>query len=440
MRWILASAIACLIMMAGPDPRAQDITQVPTTIKSDSTESKQIDLQNLINKVLANNPQLQSMKFDQQSAEAAIPSAKALPDPVLGLNLMNLPVNSFSMDQEPMTGKQITLMQHFPFPGKLDIKQDIARKEAAVREEKLNEMQNQLVRQLKTVYYELFYVDHALETVRKSKDVIKQLISVAETKYSVGKGLQQDVLRAQLELSNLTDKGISLRQKRSTLASRLNTLINEPPEQLVGMIPEPAIQPVAYSLQQLKEQADAHSPLLGAWQAVIDQSNRKVALAEKQIYPDFSVGLAYTQRDRLANGGKGYDFVSAMFSVSLPIYYKRKQNQQIQEMKLMRSSVEERYQNVRNMVYQDLQDTYTGLQKNEQLVDLYKNGAIPQAQQSFRSSMSAYQNDKVDFLSLLDSELSLFHVQLTYYRALSDYNQNIADLEAATGSSVQTQP
>ena len=425
MKWILAFAIACLIMMTGTDLKAQDTTRVY--------------LQDLVNQLIANNPQLQSMKFDQKSAEAAIPAAGALPDPVLGLNLMNLPVNSFSMDQEPMTGKQITLMQHFPFPGKLDIKQDIARKEAAVRQEKRNEMQNQLIRQLKTVYYDLFYVDQAIETVRKSKDVIRQLISVAETKYGVGKGLQQDVLRAQLELSNLMDKEISLRQKRLTLASKLNTLINQPPEQPVGMIPEPVLQPVVYTLQQFKEQADAHSPLLSAWQTVIDQSDRKVALAQKQLYPDFSVGLAYTQRDRLANGGKGYDFVSAMFSVNLPIYYKRKQNQQIQEMKLRRSSVEERYQNVRNSVYQNLQDTYTALQKNEQLVDLYKNGAIPQAQQSFKSAMSAYQNDKVDFLSLLNSELSLFHMQLTYYRALSDYNQNIADLEAATGSSVQTQ-
>ncbi len=425
MRWILASVMVCLIMMAGPDLKAQDTLQV--------------HLQDLVNQLLENNPQLQSMRFDQQSAEASIPAAGALPDPVLGLNLMNLPVNSFSMDQEPMTGKQITLMQHFPFPGKLDIKQDIARKEAAVREEKIHETRNQLVKQLKTVYFELFYVDQAIETVRKSKVIIKQLISVAETKYSVGKGLQQDVLRAQMELSTLMDKEISLRQKRSSLSGKLNTLINQPPEQPVGMIPEPGIQPIVYSLQQLKEQADAHSPLLGAWQTVIDQSNQKVALAKKQVYPDFSVGLAYTQRDRLANGGKGYDFVSAMFSVNLPIYYKRKQNQQVQEMKLMRSSVEERYQNVRNMVYQNLQDIYTGLQKNEQLVDLYKNGAIPQAQQAFKSAMSAYQNDKVDFLSLLNSELSLFHMQLTYYRALSDYNQNIADLEAATGSPVHTQ-
>ncbi|HKI45294.1 MAG TPA: TolC family protein [Balneolales bacterium] len=426
MRWILASVMVCLIMMAGPDLRAQDTTQV--------------HLQDLVNQLLENNPQLQSMRFDQQSAEAAIPAVGALPDPVLGLNLLNLPVNSFSMDQEPMTGKQITLMQHFPFPGKLDIKQDIARKEAVVREEKIHEMRNQLVNQLKTVYYELFYVDQALKTVRKSKVIIKQLISVAETKYSVGKGLQQDVLRAQLELSSLMDKEISLRQKRSSLAGKLNTLINEPPENPVGMISEPGVLPIEYSLYQLKEQADAHSPLLGAWQAVIDQSNRKVALAKKQIYPDFSVGLAYTQRDHLSNGGKGYDFVSAMFSISLPIYYKRKQNQQVQEMKLMRSSVEERYQNVRNTVYQNLQDTYTSLQKNQQLVDLYKNGVVPQAQQSFKSAMSAYQNDKVDFLSLLNSELALFNMQLTYYRALSDYNQNISDLEAVTGSTVQNQP
>ncbi len=425
MRWILMSFIACILMLTSPDLKAQDTTWVY--------------LQDLVSKVLTENPQLQSARFNQQSVEAEIPAAGALPDPTLGFNLMSLPVNSFSFDQAPMTGKQITLMQHFPFPGKLNIKQDIAGKEALIRSEKVRELRNQLVKQVKTVYYNIFYTDRALTTIKKSKMLLKQLVSVAQTKYSVGKGLQQDVLRAQLEFSSLIDREITLRQKRSSLVSHLNTLINEPPGQPVGMIPKPAMQPVIYTLSELKEMAARHNPMLAAWQTTIDQSDSRVALAEKQIYPDFSVGLAYTQRDALQNGMKGYDFLSAMFKVSLPVYYKRKQNQQVQQMKLTHRSVQEHYQNVRNSVYRRIRDVCTELQKNRKLVDLYKSRAVPQSRQSFESAMSAYQNNKVDFLTLLNSELSLLHMQLAYYRALSDYNINIAELTAITGSPVLRQ-
>jgi outer membrane protein TolC len=398
-------------------------------------DTTRVHLQNLIKRMISQNPQLQSARLHQQSAEAAVSVAGTLPDPVLGFNLMSLPVNSFSFHQAPMTGKQITLMEHFPFPGKLDIKEDIARKEAAVREEKVRELQNQLIKQLKMVYYDLFYVDHALETVQKSKKVMKQLISAAETRYRVGNGLQQDVLRAQLELSKLMDQNITLRQKRSSLAAKLNTLINAPSQQKVGMIPTPPMPRSSYTLSQLKKIANKHRPLLAAWQIVIGQSRKKVDLAKKQIFPDFSVGVAYTQRDRLNNGGRGYDFLSAMFKINLPIFFKRKQNQQVQKMKLMHRSDQERYRNVQNKVYHHLQDGYAKLHKNKQLIDLYRDAAVPQAQQSFKSAMSAYQNGTVDFQTLLDDELSLFKTRLAYYRALSNYHKNLAALEAATGLS-----
>jgi outer membrane protein TolC len=418
MKWIFG-LIVIYILAPGLALRAQDTTQVR--------------LQVLIHKMLVQNPQLQSARSQQQSANAAVSAAGTMPDPVLGFNIMSLPVNSFSFHQAPMTGKQITLMQRFPFPGKLNIIEDIAQKEALIKEEKVRELRNQLIKQLKKAYYNLFYVDRALGSIEKSKKVMKQLVSIAETHYSVGKGLQQDVLRAQLELTKLMDKNITFRQKRSSLAGKLNTLIDAPPDQPVGTIPALPMPQFSFTLSQLKAKANERRPLLAAWQTVIDQSKNEVVLAKKQIFPDFSVGVGYTQRDKLHNGMKGYDFLSAMFKINLPVFFKRKQNQQVQKMKLMQRSDREQYRHIRNEVYQHLQDAYTKLQKNKQLVDLYRKGAIPQAKQSFKSTMSAYQNGKVDFHTLLDSELSLFHMRLSYYRAVSDYNKNLAKLEAATG-------
>jgi outer membrane protein TolC len=143
------------MLMPGHHLKAQDTTRA--------------HLQDLIEQMLSQNPQLQSARFHQQSAETAVPAAGSLPDPVLGFSLMNLPVNSFAFNRVMMTGKKVTLMQHFPFPGELGIKEDIARDKAAIKKEKVSELQNQLIKKLKTDYYALFILIAPSQSSKKAK-------------------------------------------------------------------------------------------------------------------------------------------------------------------------------------------------------------------------------------------------------------------------------
>lgn len=393
-----------------------------------------LSLQALIDRALEQNPSLHASQKQWEARQHRVPQAGTLPDPQLGLNLMNLPVNSFSFDQEPMTGKQVTLMQMFPFPGKLDLRRDIAESMAAVAEQRYREQQNQLVKQVKLAYYELYYIDRALETVNKNIDLLQQFTSIAETRYSVGKGLQQDVLRAQVKLSRMMDRRITLQQKREVQEARINELVNNPPETPLG-------RPVAArkvdklpGLDSLRLAAKEHSPLLAAWQQMVTTNDHKVNLALKDRYPDFSLGLAYTQREQFQNGNPGYDFLSAMFSVSIPIHYGRKQAEKVQETKLQRSSVGRKFDEVQNRVDRMLREKLTEAHKNQRLVELYRTGVLPQAEQSLESSLEGYRNDQVDFLSLLDSEMSLFNFRLDFYRFEADLMKNRAELQALTGN------
>lgn len=393
-----------------------------------------LSLQALIDRALEQNPSLHASQKQWEARQHRVPQAGTLPDPQLGLNLMNLPVNSFSFDQEPMTGKQVTLMQMFPFPGKLDLRRDIAESMAAVAEQRYREQQNQLVKQVKLAYYELYYIDRALETVNKNIDLLQQFTSIAETRYSVGKGLQQDVLRAQVKLSRMMDRRITLQQKREVQEARINELVNNPPETPLG-------RPVAArkvdklpGLDSLRLAAKEHSPLLAAWQQMVTTNDHKVNLALKDRYPDFSLGLAYTQREQFQNGNPGYDFLSAMFSVSIPIHYGRKQAEKVQETKLQRSSVGRKFDEVQNRVDRMLREKLTEAHKNRRLVELYRTGVLPQAEQSLESSLEGYRNDQVDFLSLLDSEMSLFNFRLDFYRFEADLMKNRAELQALTGN------
>ena len=391
-------------------------------------------LSGLIQEALANNPNLQSAENSWQASLAQIPQAGALPDPVLSVNLMNLPVSSFAFDQEPMTGKQIGIMQMFPFPGKQGLKEDIAREGAAVSEARYRELRNQLVKNVKSAYYDLFLVDKSLETVHKNIGVLQEFVRIAETKYSVGGGLQQDVLRAQVELSKLTDRRINLQKQRESVEARLNALLNRPVATPAGQPETVVFTPFLFSLDSLKSLAEHNRPLLQAWEATIRQRDEQVNLARKAYLPDFSLGVAYTQRDVLQNGMGGGDFLSGMLSVKVPLYFRRKQRRQVEESRYQQISAQQQYREMLNRVYADIDASLAGVQNNERLIDLYQSGIIPQAGQALNSAIAGYQTDKVDFLTLLTNQMNLFNFELDYYRILSEQRKGAAELEALTGT------
>lgn len=393
-------------------------------------------LNKLVAEGLKNNPQIKSFASKVQADKARIPQAGALPDPMVSLNLLNLPVETLAFDQEPMTGKQIAIKQAFPFWGKLDIRESIAQKGALVAQASLDELRIRLARDIKTVYYDIYYLDQAIATTSKNRDLFREFVKIAEQKYAVGSGLQQDVLKAQVELSKLEDRLIRLRQKRITLVARINTLLNRQTQQPFGKTILPAYKPLAINRDALTSSLQDNRPLLKAWRTRIMQSEDRIALAHKNYGPDISVFAAYSQRDVLANGAGGADFISGGITLSVPLYFWRKQDKQVQETKLLKNSVEENYRRIQNQVFFELEKILSDINKNEQRIELYKTGIIPQAAQSLNSALIGYQTDKVDFMTLVNNQLTLFNLELAYDEIISSYNKNIAQLEYIAGGQI----
>lgn len=397
------------------------------------TTGKNLDLNDLIGAALQNNPQLKSTYSTLLADSARIPQSGTLPDPVLSLSLMNLPVNSFAFDQEPMTGKQISLMQQFPFPGKLSLREDISAAQAVTSEANYREYKNKLIRDIKTGYYDLFQLDKSIEITEKNRQLMKQFTAIAESRYKVGKGLQQDVLKAQVELSKMIDKLIQLEQKRNVKQAQLNTLASQPVNTLLGKPGEPGFPRFDQDPDSLQALALVNRPMLKGWGSMRQQSRLKVDLAKKDYWPNFGIFLAYTQRDGLQNGAPGYDFLSGGISLSLPIYSGSKQSKKVEETIYNENMIEEKYQQVLNQLSFDLENAYSSLMKNQKLAALFESGIIPQATQSLESALTGYQTDKVDFLTLINNQITLFNYELEYYRVLTDYHKDLADLEYITG-------
>jgi len=315
----------------------------------------------------------------------------------------------------------------------LGLKTRIAREGAQMARARFAETRIQLIHQVKNAYYDLYLVDKTIATVKKNISAFQQFVKIAETKYSVGKGLQQDVLRSQVELSKMMDRLIRAQQKRETVAARINALLNRPAGSSVGKPAELAFDSLLTSLDSLKALADKNRPLFEAWRARIRQSHESVHLARKNYWPDFGFTLAYTQREPLLNGGKGYDFLSGIVNLKVPLYFWRKQKRKVEETRSTFRSADDAFRDVRNRVYAKLDQSLSDLGKNARLLELFRTGIIPQASQSLQSALVGYQTDKIDFLTLINNQINLFNFELDYYRILSEYYKTIAALEAETG-------
>jgi len=393
-------------------------------------------LDDLIKAALENNPRIDAAIQRIQAAERAVPQAGALPDPKLTLGLMNLPVNSFAFDQEPMTGKMISVMQMFPFPGKQSLATDMAEFEVKVRKYQRDEIRNQVVQMVKQGYYELYGVDRAIETVKKNRSLMKQLVQVVETKYATGSGLQQDVLRAQVELSKIEDDLVMWEQKRLAIEARLNAVLNRPAELRFGVTPRelsiPEIQDHDFSLDRIEKTR----PLLSAWQEKIRKAEVSVSLAQKDLWPNFTLGTSYSQRNNLQNGAVMHDFFSISFSLDIPIFAGRKQKAQIAQRQLDLKALDSEYKDVESGVLAEIAGLRAELERHSKRIALYEGGILLQARQSLESAQVGYQVGKVDFLTLISNWMMLQNYELQFAFAVAEYHKILARIELATGRGI----
>ena len=287
-------------------------TQETVSAQSSRDVEMPLTLESAVKMALRDNPGLAEIDA-RARALAAIPSqVGSLPDPLLSLNALNLPTDSFDLEQEPMTQLQLGISQAFPFPGKLGLRETAAEREAEAAQADVGEIRLGLIRDVKTTWWTLFYLDRALEIVKRNQDLLRQFVEVAQTKFMVGQGLQQDVLLAQVEHSKMLDREINLKGVRRVEQSRLNALLNLPAEQSITLAKiEVMALPALIPETILYQLADEDRPLLAALRSRIEAARARLDLAKKDFYPDFILGAAYGFRQGTdTGGGSRADFAS----------------------------------------------------------------------------------------------------------------------------------
>lgn len=423
---LLTLALASNVAMGRSVDKSPKATVVPA--EEQPPGSGEVTLKELVKAALERNASIQASAQSVEAKRSRIIAEKTLPDPTVSFQTMGDPF-PFNLQQgDPSSGRFYAVEQEIPFPGKLGLKGQIVEKEADVLQWNSEQTRRQVVSDLKRAYYEYVLIHKSIEIVEESKGLLDNFAQVAEARYRVGQGTQQDVLKAQVEISKLVHRLEVLEQRRVIAAAQINSLISRAAESPLG---RPADvwkgDEVRYSLEELQQLAMGSAPALKMQQSEIERNEESVKLAKKQYFPDFALGFTYVQRDDMP------EMYGVMVKAKVPLYFWRKQRQELKSAREGLVSAERLRDNVATTLQYAVRDAYTVAGTSRRLADLYRTTVIPQASLSLESSFVSYQVGQVDFLSLLDSVMTLLEYQLKFHESVAEHRRALAQLEPLVG-------
>ena len=418
--------------------KQNDKATAPTAnadIRADQQGAQQLLLlDDVVREALEKNPEAQSALHTVSALEHRVPQVKSLPDPMVSVGWAGNLAPFSVMQGDSSSYRGLTVSEQIPYPGKLKLRGQIASKEAEAAETDYEAVRRRVTAEVKVAYYDYYYFDRAIQTTQRNKDLLEKLSKIAEARYRVGKAMQADVLRSQIEISLLLEKLTVLEQQRDTAQARLNVFMVRPPESPLPPAAEVDPSTIRYSLDELYALVADNDTAVLRNKKMVENGQLGVDLAQRESRPDFGVSYMFQQRSALP------DMNGVTFTVNIPIFYKTKQRQGVAEASERLLSAEKMSDNRLNEVKFELKQQYLGAKASERLLTLDARGVVPQSSLALESSMASYQVGTVDFLSLLSNFTTLLNYETDYYRQLADYQAALARIEVLTGSDVTGPP
>jgi len=265
----------------------------------------------------------------------------------------------------------------------------------------------------------------------KNKHWWEQVVQVAETRYAVGRGLQADVLQAQVELGTYLDRLFQWRQSQESVQADLNALRSQPPNTPISRPQALQARPFNLKLENLLKMA-ADQPRLQALKAIVAKQGKAVDLARKDFFPDFTVGLAYGLRESVPTKERP-DFFSSSFTMNVPIWQGAKLKPRVREQRARKAAAQDAYRAALDRLNAAIKDRFEVLQRLADQIKLYGQGIIPQARQAAEASLAAYQAGTLDFASLSQNFIALYNAELKWQEYIKNFEGTWAEMEWLVG-------
>lgn len=424
---LFAALTAALIR---PFAAAAQSSSAPFALPAQAARTGTITLADLVAELDQHNPEIAAARRSVDASVAAIAPAGALPDPTLSAGYMaGAKAFPFFPTTNPSDSfRQLGASQEFPFPGKRSLKTNVAVAESDAQRWSYETTRRRLVAELKNAYYEYVFLDRSLAVLERNKARLDEFRQIADARYSVGKAMQQDVLKAQLEISLLLERQALLQQQRRALRAQINGLLYRKPDTPldVSLAYEPAT--LKRSLDEIQALAAQNNPELKRDERMVDRGQQALALAKREVLPDFAVNFTTQQMVGDMPWMYGVDLM-----VKVPLYWQRKQRPLIAQAAAQLEGDRKTRENTLARAAAQVTDTYTLADTSRRLVTLYGDSVLPQARLALESSLASYQVGGVDFLTVLTNFITVLNYEISYEEQNARFHGALARLEPLVG-------
>lgn len=391
-------------------------------------QSDRTVLGDLLAEALRSSPEIAAAQKRYEASRQRPSQASSLPDPMLspGYNSNGAPWPGARLGTEPTSNIGVMLSQEIPFPGKRKLAGDMAVKEAEAEWQQYQQVQLNVVARLKQAYYRRSFAFAAVDVIDRNLELLRKFLRITEARYSVGKAAQQDVFKAQTQISILETKRVQLEREKRAREAEIISLVNRPPGSSLGRPTEMRPIPVPVKLEELYAAARENSPMLRRDEKMIQRAEVAVNIARKEYYPDFTLNGGYY------NMGRMPDMYMFRADFKIPLYFFRKQRAAVTEQSQTLVQSRRAYEATNQSLHFRIQDDYLMAQTSEQLTRLYGQTVIPQASLALESSLSSYETGAIDFLTVLMNYITVVEYQMNYYEELQNFYLALARLEEMT--------
>ncbi|HJX34529.1 MAG TPA: TolC family protein [Desulfatiglandales bacterium] len=387
--------------------------------------TQELNLADLIDEAIKNNPGVLASLARIDAAGYRITQMESLPDPMVMFGYQNEGLSKYTYGMEPDAMWMFSASQEFPYPGKLALKGSMAESDL----ESLKAMHALLVRKtearVKELYYDLFLSYKNIDLLKDKADLFARIEEVALSRYATGRSMQEEVLMAQMEKYMLLEKEEMYRQKIKSIEAMLSAELGRKEAVSMGRPAEPVYQPFPFSTGEAVDIALANSSEIKSIKRIMEAAGYKIAMAEKEYYPDFTVTTGYSNR-----GGNFMDMWSTTVNINIPLFYKTKQEPAVYEAKASLAQIEQELEAAKLMISATVKDNLSMVESSEKLMDLYKNGLILKNTQSVESALAGYSTGGTELVVVISLSKSLLDYEILYWGQFVEREKAIARLEA----------
>src|SRR6266481_4102701 len=391
-------------------------------------------LPDLLKEAEQNSPQIRAARQGWEAAKQVPSQVSTLPDPQFNVQPVSVgsprPFAGYTNSDFAYFGLGVS--QDFPYPGKLRLKGEMAKRDADVVQQRYESVRRSILAGVKSAYFQLAYLSKTLGILESDGELLQQVEKAADARYRSGMGNQHDLLQAQVERTKLLREITMHHLEVAKLQAQIKQLLNRQqssPDIEPSELPE---TPLPYTFEELLSATKAQNPEISAAEKIVERQKLQVDLAHKDFYPDFNVQYMWERTD--PTQFRAYYMFT--FGVRVPIYRGKKQRPELAqaeaELNRSRSESEVRSQ----QVAYELRSEYETEQKTAELLKIYREGLLPQASASFQAGIAAYQNNRQDFQAVLASFLDVLHLDEEYWKNVSERETALARLEQLTGMSL----